>query len=32
MEGTVKTDSGASIRDGIKSINTTGVSHETIWP
>ena len=28
MEGTISQDSGANIRDGIKSINTTGVCHE----
>lgn len=32
MEGTVMSDSGAYIRDGIKSINTIGVCHETMWP
>jgi C1A family cysteine protease len=32
MEGNVSTDSGAEIRDGIKSINTIGVCPETVWP
>lgn len=32
IEGTVKTDSGANIRDGIKSVNTQGVCPETEWP
>lgn len=31
-EGTIKYDSGASIRDGIKSLNKIGVCNETIWP
>lgn len=32
MEGTVGQDAGASIRDGIKSINVQGVCPETDWP
>lgn len=32
MEGTVNYDSGAMIRDGIKSCNKFGACHETIWP
>lgn len=32
MEGTVNTDSGAQIRDGIKSVNTLGVCTEVDWP
>ena len=32
MEGHVDQDSGAEIRDGIKSINTQGVCPETEWP
>lgn len=32
MEGNVSTDSGAEIRDGIKSINKIGVCPETMWP
>lgn len=31
MEGTVNEDSGAEIRDGIKSISKVGVCHEDIW-
>jgi C1A family cysteine protease len=32
IENTVSTDSGAQIRDGIKSVNTQGVCNETAWP
>ena len=32
IENTVKSDSGAEIRDGIKSINNQGVCTETTWP
>jgi C1A family cysteine protease len=32
MENTVDSDSGAMIRDGIKSIGTEGVCPETMWP
>jgi C1A family cysteine protease len=32
IEGTVDTDSGAMIRDGIKSIAKVGVCDEAIWP
>jgi C1A family cysteine protease len=32
MEGTVSTDSGAMIRDGIKSVATLGVCTEDAWP
>lgn len=32
IEGTVKTDSGAQIRDGIKSVGTLGVPPEKDWP
>jgi len=32
MEGTVGSDSGAEIRDGIKSVNAQGVCPETEWP
>jgi C1A family cysteine protease len=32
MEGTISVDSGASIRNGIKSVNRLGVCHETLWP
>jgi C1A family cysteine protease len=31
MEGTVDTDSGAMIRDGIKSVNKQGVCPESSW-
>jgi C1A family cysteine protease len=32
MEGTVNSDSGAMIRDGIKSVATQGVCPESEWP
>lgn len=32
MEGTVPVDSGARIRDGIKSVNVMGECPETLWP
>jgi C1A family cysteine protease len=32
MEGTVNQDSGAQIRDGIKSVAKQGVCPETLWP
>jgi C1A family cysteine protease len=32
IEGTIKTDSGAMIRDGIKSLNKLGVCSESLWP
>jgi len=32
IENTVSTDSGAQIRDGIKSVNKQGVCPETMWP
>lgn len=32
MEGTIGIDAGASIRDGIKSLNTYGFCHEGFWP
>lgn len=31
LEGTTKTDSGAAIRDGIKTVNQQGVCPETMW-
>ena len=31
IEGTVSTDSGAQIRDGIKSVNTQGCCSEDLW-
>jgi C1A family cysteine protease len=32
LEGTVSSDSGAQIRDGIKVVNADGVCPETMWP
>jgi C1A family cysteine protease len=32
VEGTVASDAGAEIRDGIKVAGKTGVAHETKWP
>ena len=32
LEGTVSSDSGAQIRDGIKSVSAQGACHETLWP
>jgi C1A family cysteine protease len=32
MEGTVNSDSGAQIRDGMKSVGTLGVCPEDTWP
>ena len=32
VEGTIKQDSGAQIRDGIKVINSQGVCPELNWP
>ncbi|MGH2457548.1 MAG: C1 family peptidase [Chloroflexota bacterium] len=32
IEGTVSTDSGAQIRDGIKSVGSQGVCPEDLWP
>jgi C1A family cysteine protease len=32
MEGTIESDSGAMIRDGIKSVNKLGACNETEWP
>jgi len=32
MEGTINSDAGAMIRDGIKSIAKQGVCSETLWP
>ena len=32
MEGTVNTDSGAMIRDAIKTINQVGICTEDMWP
>ena len=32
IEGTVSSDSGAQIRDGVKSVNQNGAPPETDWP
>src|SRR5438128_1286355 len=32
IEGTVNSDSGAMIRDGVKSVATLGDCPETLWP
>lgn len=32
LEGTINSDSGLSIRDGLKSVNKWGVPPETDWP
>jgi C1A family cysteine protease len=32
MENTVKSDAGAQIRDGIKSVGSVGACHEDLWP
>jgi C1A family cysteine protease len=32
IEHTIKTDAGAQIRDGIKSVNKQGVCPESMWP
>lgn len=32
IEGTVSTDAGAVIADGVKVLNTLGVCDETVWP
>ena len=32
IEGTVDEDSGAMLRDGIKSVSKQGAPHETLWP
>lgn len=32
MEGTVDSDAGAMIRDGIKAVNCYGVCPESVWP
>src|SRR5690348_15528407 len=32
MEGTIDSDSGAMIRDGVKSVNSLGVCPESEWP
>ena len=32
IEGTVKQDAGAMIRDGMKTVAQQGAPHETLWP
>lgn len=32
LEGTISSDSGAQIRDGIKTLKSNGVPAETVWP
>ena len=32
IEGTIKSDAGAMIRDGIKTLAAAGVCQETVWP
>jgi len=32
LEGTVNTDAGAFLRDGVKSLSTWGICPETLWP
>lgn len=32
MEGTIREDAGAMIRDGIKSVNKLGAPPESLWP
>jgi C1A family cysteine protease len=32
LEGTIRTDAGANIRDGIKSLASQGVCDEKLWP
>lgn len=32
IEGTVRQDSGAQIRDGVKAVNKLGVPPEALWP
>lgn len=32
MEGTIRYDSGAYIRDGLTSVNRQGCPHESLWP
>jgi C1A family cysteine protease len=32
MEGSIKEDAGAMIRDGIKSVAKQGAPHESLWP
>ena len=32
LEGTIRYDSGAYIRDGMKVVNKNGCPHESLWP
>jgi len=32
LEGTVNCDCGASLRDGMKTVNNTGAARESLWP
>lgn len=32
MEGTTNSDSGATLRDGMRSVNKVGICAETLWP
>lgn len=32
IEGTIASDAGAEIRDGIKCVKNIGVAHESLWP
>jgi C1A family cysteine protease len=32
IEGTIKSDAGGHLRDGIKSVAKSGVCHEPLWP
>jgi len=32
MEGTIRSDEGAAIEDGVKSVSTAGVCPEEMWP
>jgi C1A family cysteine protease len=32
MEGTIESDSGAMLRDGIKTVAKLGAPHESLWP
>jgi hypothetical protein len=32
IEGSINTDAGAEIRDGLKVVNKLGAPHETLWP
>lgn len=32
LEDTILSDAGAEIRDGIKTVNSLGAAHESLWP